>query len=94
MTWFTVDTTYVEDRDKMRQVRPAHRDYLRVLVAEGIVVVAGPWADDSGGFIIFQVRDRVQLDQLLAEDPYTTEGIAADRQVKEWKAVLGSWLPQ
>jgi uncharacterized protein len=93
MAWYTVDTTYISDRDKLLAVRPDHRDYLRPLVDQGIVVVAGPWADDSGGFIVYQVDDRAQLDRLLADDPYTTEGVAAGREIKEWKITLGAWLP-
>ncbi|WP_132110864.1 YciI family protein [Actinocrispum wychmicini] len=94
MAWFTVDTTYVEDRDKLLEVRPKHRDYLRGLVEKGHVLVAGPWADDHGGFVIYQVDDRAQLDRLLADDPYTTEGISAGRRIDEVKITLGAWLPQ
>ncbi|ONI72948.1 hypothetical protein ALI144C_44070 [Actinosynnema sp. ALI-1.44] len=94
MAWFTADVTYTTDRDKLAAVRPAHRDYLRELVDQGIVVAGGPWADDLGGFVVYQVEDRAQLDKVLADDPYTTEGVVAERAVREWKITLGSWLPQ
>jgi uncharacterized protein YciI len=94
MAWYTVDTTYIQDAGKLGEVRPVHRDYLRTLVAGGSVLVAGPWADDTGGFVIYQVDDRDHLDRLLADDPYTTEGVAAGRVIKEWKISLGAWLPQ
>jgi uncharacterized protein YciI len=89
MAWFTVDTTYVHDRDLLRSVRPKHRDYLGELAGTGVVVAAGPWADDSGGFTIFQVAGREALDELLARDPYTTENVAASRDIREWKPVIG-----
>ncbi|SDC87732.1 YciI family protein [Actinokineospora iranica] len=91
MTWFTVDTRYVEDRDLLAAARPAHRDYITGLVETGQVVAAGPWADDLGGFVVFKVTDRAELDKLLAEDPYTTESVAADRAIREWKILLGPW---
>jgi len=91
MAWFTVETTYTADRDKLAAVRPRHREYLRGLAAEGKVTGAGPWADDSAGFAIYHVEDRDELDRLLDEDPYTTGGVAADRAVHEWKLVLGEW---
>jgi uncharacterized protein YciI len=94
MAWFTVDTTYVDDRDKLRAVRPKHREYLLGLVDQGHVLLAGPWADDHGGFIVYQVDDRAQLDRFLAEDPYTTEGVAANRTIEEWKILLGSLVPK
>jgi uncharacterized protein len=93
MAWFTVTTTYSTDRDKLAEVRPKHRDYLRALAGDGVVVAAGPFTDDLGGFFIAEVEDRAQLDRLLADDPYTTDGVVAQQEVREWKAVLGSWLP-
>jgi uncharacterized protein len=90
MAWFTVETTYVSDQDKLADSRPRHREYLRALVEQGKVGAAGPWADDSAGFAIYQVADRAELDELLAADPYTIDGVAASRTVNEWKLVLGS----
>lgn len=90
MAWFTVETTYVDDPDKLADSRPRHRAYLAGLVEQGKVGAAGPWADDSAGFAIYQVADRAELDRLLAADPYTTDGVAADRTINEWKLVLGS----
>jgi hypothetical protein len=91
MAWFTVETVYTTDRDKLAAARPHHREYLRRLAGEGKVTAAGPWADDSAGFAIYRVDDRAELDRLLDEDPYTTQGVAADRAIHEWKLVLGEW---
>lgn len=90
MAWFTVETQYGEDRDKLADSRPRHRAYLQELVERGKVAAAGPWVDDSAGFAIYAVADRAELDQLLAEDPYTVDGVAAGRKINEWKLVLGS----
>jgi uncharacterized protein YciI len=90
MAWYTVETTYVDDRAKLEDSRPRHRAYLQALVEQGKVGAAGPWADDSAGFAIYQVADRAELDRLLDEDPYTVDGIAAKRTINEWKLVLGS----
>lgn len=90
MVWFTVETTYADDREKLAAARPRHREYLRGLVEQGSVAAGGPWADDSGGFAIYQVADRAELDRLLADDPYTTESVAAARTIHEWKLVVGS----
>lgn len=90
MAWYTVETTYVDDRAKLADSRPRHRAYLQELVEQGKVGAAGPWADDSAGFAIYQVADRDELDRLLADDPYTVDGVAKDRTVHEWKVVLGS----
>ncbi|MFL6118259.1 YciI family protein [Actinophytocola sp.] len=90
MVWFTVETTYGDDPGKLAESRPRHREYLGALVEQGKVGAAGPWADDSAGFAIYQVEDRAELDELLAEDPYTIAGVAASRRINEWKLVMGS----
>jgi uncharacterized protein len=90
MAWYTVETTYVDDRAKLEDSRPRHRAYLQALVEQGKVGAAGPWADDSAGFAIYQVADAAELDRLLADDPYTVDGVAKARTIHEWKVVLGS----
>lgn len=91
MTWFTVDTTYITDADALAAVRPAHREFLTALAGDGIAVAGGPWADGTGGFTVFKVADRAELDELLARDPYTIENIAAKREIREWTIVVGPW---
>jgi uncharacterized protein len=91
MTWFTVETRYIEDRGRLLAIRPRHRDYLIGLAERGKVVAGGPWADDTAGFAVYRVADADELDRLLEADPYTTEGIAAERTVHEWKITLGAW---
>ncbi|GGS20252.1 MULTISPECIES: YciI family protein [Actinokineospora] len=91
MAWFTVDTTYTDDRALLDSVRPAHREWLAGYVESGRVLAAGPWADDSGGFFVVSAEDRAALDELIAKDPYTTENVAARREIREWKILMGPW---
>ncbi|MFL6143422.1 MAG: YciI family protein [Labedaea sp.] len=92
MAWFTVETRYVTDRDRLLAARPRHRDYLRDLADKGKVVAGGPFADDRAGFAVYEVVDIDELNLLLAADPYTTEEIAEERIVREWIITLGSWV--
>lgn len=92
MPYFTADVRYTDDRELLLATRPRHRDYLRKLVDQGTVVAAGPWSDDLGGFTVYQVADQAELDRVLAEDPYTIEGVVAHRAVREWQPLLGGWL--
>jgi uncharacterized protein YciI len=90
MTWFTVETRYIEDRERLEASRPQHRDYLRALADEGKILGGGPFADDpGGGFAVYRVADAEELERLLDADPYTVDGVAADRIVREWTVVLG-----
>jgi uncharacterized protein YciI len=57
------------------EARPAHRVRLERLHSEGKLVMAGPWDDDSGALLVFDVNP-ADLDELLAADPYfTTPGV-------------------
>ncbi|NUR72565.1 MAG: hypothetical protein HOU81_17245 [Hamadaea sp.] len=71
--------------------RPAHREYLAKLHAEGVVVVSGPWTDDTGALLIFDV-DRARLDEILADDAYyRTPGVTV-ASVREWSPIIGRAL--
>ena len=69
--------------------RPKHRERLQRLHAEGQVVLAGPFADDSGALLIFDVAEESELDALLGADPYfETPGVTVVRR-REWTPVVG-----
>lgn len=93
MARFTVDTRYQPDPDRLAAVRPRHREYLQRRSESGVVLLAGPWADGLGGFVVYEVADQAELYRELGEDPYTVEGVAAERTIRELNVVLGAWLP-
>jgi len=68
--------------------RPAHRELLQALSGEGKVVMAGPFADDSGALLVFEVSDEQELAGLLDQDPYfTTPGVRVAGQ-REWSPII------
>ena len=65
--------------------RPAHRQLLTGLHERGVVPMAGPFADDSGAVIVFDVRDEAAVADLLESDPYfATPGVTV-ASVREWR---------
>lgn len=69
-------------------LRPAHRDKLRALSDEGVLVAAGPFADESGAVIIFDA-DRERVQRAIDDDPYyTCEGVEI-LGVHDWTPVTG-----
>lgn len=67
--------------------RPAHRQRLVELHARGTLVMAGPWADDSGALLVFDAN-RSEVDELMAQDPYyTTEGVRVVG-LREWRPII------
>ncbi len=71
--------------------RPRHREYLQGLLAGGKLHASGPWGDDSGALIIYDVADEAEARAILAADPYsTTPGVIADVQIKPWTIVYAA----
>jgi uncharacterized protein YciI len=76
-----------DDSPQRLAARPAHRRRLAALHAAGALVMAGPWADDSGALLVF-AADRAGVDRVLADDPYyRTEGVRVVG-VREWLPVV------
>ena len=69
--------------------RPAHRAIVADLHARGVVVAAGPWADDSGALILVD-GTLDDAEEVLAGDPYyrATPGVSVVA-VREWTPVVG-----
>ncbi|HTW19974.1 MAG TPA: YciI family protein [Mycobacteriales bacterium] len=68
--------------------RPAHRDRLAALHAEGRLLAAGPWSDDSGALIVLTTGE-AEAREIMAADPfYSTPGVTV-AAVREWNPVVG-----
>ncbi|GAA4441770.1 YciI family protein [Phytohabitans houttuyneae] len=68
--------------------RPAHREHLAGLHARGVVVMAGPLADDSGAVIVFDVAGEAEVGELLTADPYVATAGVSVVSVREWRPFL------
>ncbi|HEV2127874.1 MAG TPA: YciI family protein [Thermomicrobiales bacterium] len=90
MALYAATLTYTEDKDKIQEVRPTHREYLQKLVESGKLHESGPFTDDSGSLIVYRVESEAEARELLANDPFTTSGVITDATVKEWKIVMSS----
>jgi uncharacterized protein len=77
---YVVELTFTDDPARLA-ARPAHRERLRTLHEDGVMVMSGPFADDSGALLIFDVDDDAALDRILADDPYySTAGVTVTRR--------------
>ncbi len=92
MAWFLVEIRYV--REKLEEVRPRHRKFLSDLAEQGVVALGGPLGDGSGGVSLYQAADETALLEIIDQDPYHLEGVVAERTVREFKPVIGAWLPR
>lgn len=88
MAYFAAVWTYGDDVERRQEVRPAHREYLSGLVAQGKILMSGPFGDDSGAVVIYDVADLPEAQELMANDPFAQNGIIVDATVKEWRVVM------
>lgn len=59
--------------------REAHRDYLRGLKKQGLLIASGPFKPHLGGAFLLRVPDATAaetLDQIRDRDPFTTHKFA------------------
>jgi uncharacterized protein YciI len=69
-------------------LRPAHRARLVQLHADRELAAAGPWDDQSGALLIFDV-DQPRLDQILADDPYYAASGVTVASMRTWSPIVG-----
>lgn len=77
------------DGAKLRpKVREAHLSNLRPLVAQGKVILAGPFTDGSGSLIVVDVDSEAEATAFAHSDPYVTEGVFERVEVKPFRKVF------
>jgi uncharacterized protein YciI len=93
---FAVIYTYIDDTPLREATRPTHRDYLRGLADDGALLVAGAWApaEAPGGLLIFRAADKAAVQAIVDKDPYTTAGVVANADIREWAPPLGPLASQ
>ena len=92
MTMFAVTDGYTDDVTTRDSLRTEHRDYLRGLANQGILLLSGPYgpAEDPGALLLFLADDKAYIAALVAKDPFATSGVIADFQIAQWDPVIGS----
>ncbi|WP_020579124.1 YciI family protein [Actinopolymorpha alba] len=77
-----------KNNDRRLDVRPAHREYLTSLHAAGKLVSSGPWTDDTGALLLYNVADEAEVREILANDPYTSEDVYDIVDLREWRPLF------
>jgi uncharacterized protein YciI len=74
--------------DRRLSVRPEHREYVRDLFERGRIKLSGPFADDSGAYILYEAADEADARALVNADPYVREGVVREISLREWTIVV------
>jgi uncharacterized protein YciI len=90
MPLFSVEYTYpAEFAGGRDETRPDHRAWLSKLHGEGVVRMAGPYADGSGAVILLDCADEQTAKDILAADPFAIAGYVGDVRISKWVSVFG-----
>jgi uncharacterized protein YciI len=89
---FAVEYVYTADTAKRDEIRPAHRAFLAEAQGRGELLVSGPWVNNTGALLIFEVEDETALKALLEHDPFAEADLVSRVRINEFNPVLGSWL--
>ncbi len=87
---FAAIIEYLQDKAKIAEVRPVHRQYLASLRDSGRLVASGPFTDDSGALIIYEAPSREEAEMILQGDPFHQAGIFVRWQLRPWNPVIAN----
>lgn len=73
-----------DDPVRVREIAPRHAAYWQQRAPRGYL--GGPFADRSGGLIIFEADDPAQAEQLVGDDPFVGEGLLSRWWLEQWLA--------
>jgi uncharacterized protein len=95
MRFFIVTMSHPEGDGWNRYVA-AHVQYLRELVAAGVLRASGPLRGTPlrSGFLIFTAPDRAAVETLVAGDPFAIEGLITALTVVEWDPLFGAFAAE
>jgi uncharacterized protein YciI len=77
-----------KNNERRLETRPAHREYLRSLLDKGKLITAGPFADDTGAMLVYEVVDEAEVHDILADDPYTAADVYDITQLRQWNPIF------
>lgn len=76
------------NHDRIAEIRPLHRAYLTSLKEHGKLWASGPFADDSGALIIYEVETEDEARAIIVQDPFNKAGVFASYEINEWRQVF------
>jgi hypothetical protein len=83
--------------ERRQRTRPFHLDSIGPLVDAGNVLVGGAILSETGDMIgsmlLVEFPDRADVDAWLDRDPYVTEGVWRDVEVRPFRTAVGAWQP-
>lgn len=87
MPWFVKIEKGIVDKSTFDQFVPAHKDYVKGLIARGHQAKTGHWGELGGGMMLFMAADLEEARTIVSQDPLIQNG-CVDYQIHEWRIVI------
>lgn len=87
MAWFVKIEKGIVDKTTFDQYVPAHKAYVRELIAKGHQAKTGYWGDFGGGMLLFQANSLEEAKEIVAQDPLINNG-CVKYELHEWCIVV------
>lgn len=90
MSLFVVTYVHPDEQRWLEHLEP-HLHWIERRVAEGTLVASGPLrnAPELSAILLVKARDRGHVDELVADDPFVSEGLVTELTVVEWDPGFG-----
>ena len=67
---------------------PAHKAYVKQLIADGHKSLSGYWKDFGGGMMLFEAGSLEEAKAIVSQDPLIENG-CVEYELHEWQIVVG-----
>ncbi|NEP18595.1 MAG: hypothetical protein F6J97_17110 [Leptolyngbya sp. SIO4C1] len=87
MPWFVKIERGLIDKPLFDQFVPAHKAYVRTLIAQGHRAKTGYWAERGGGMLLFEADSLAEAKTIVEADPLIKNG-CVEYELHEWRIVV------
>ena len=77
----------IVDKATFDKYVPAHKEYVRDLIAKGHKARTGYWAEFGGGMLLFEADSLEEAQKIVARDPLIVNNCVT-YELHEWRIVL------
>jgi uncharacterized protein len=92
------DGTDPDAKARRLAARPAHLERVGPFVERGRVLLGGAILDEAGGMVgsvvLADFATREEVEAWVAEDPYVTDGVWKEIEIRDFRPAVGAWMPQ
>jgi uncharacterized protein YciI len=83
MPWFVKIEQGIVEKSLFDQYVPAHRAYVRDLIAKGHKAKTGYWARRGGGMLLFEAESMNEARTIISQDPLVVNGCVS-YEIYQW----------